>query len=92
MYITPINVELKPGTAFAVLDKNEVLKSDDLIRETVYVTDYISTDAEMNMNWQKVQDRLPAWVGKTILDYESFGSTKSTYEVIRIIKIGKKNE
>lgn len=66
--------------------KNEVLKGNDLVRQTIYVTDYISTDAEMNMNWQKVKDCLPAWVGKTISDYENFGYPKqSTYEVIRII-------
>lgn len=89
MYVTPKNQVLKPGTAFAVLDKNEVLKADDLVRETVYVTDYISSDAEMNMNWQKVQDCLPAWVGRTIHDYENFGYKKqSTYEVIRIISKG----
>lgn len=85
MYRTPINVELKPGTIFFVLDKLEVLRETDLVRDTVYESDY-GTEAEGKMNWQLVKYVLPVWVGSTIADYENFNrNLPSNFEIIRII-------
>lgn len=85
MYRTPINVELKPGTIFFVLDKLEVLRESDLVRDTVYESDY-GIEAEGRMNWQLLKDALPGWIGKTISDYERFNSNfPSHFEIIRII-------
>lgn len=87
MYLTPKNVELKPGTIFFVLDKLEVLRETDLVRDKVYNADYYSADAEGKMNWQLVKDAMPGWIGRTISDYENWNGNyqKSNFEIIRII-------
>lgn len=70
--------KLKQHTAFVVLGPDDKLRKSDLCRHTYYpgYTDSVFSDLVDQLNWGRVEDRLPGWIGKTFRDYLSFNKPK----------------
>ena len=77
-----------------ILEPHDVMMADDLVRQLAVVFDgqsdgFMETSTyggyRINrMGWIKVSEMLPAWVGRTMDDYNSSGVTRlGQFEVIR---------
>ena len=93
-----MNIFLEPGQIFRVVHHDEPLQEHFLIREK-YERPMISQskgwdttfkgDSWLGTAWHTVDDELPAWIGKSIDDFNNFapGHVQFNYEVIEILEI-----
>lgn len=81
MYTQPKNVAPDAKYIYVFLFREDIIQPNDLIRQTVLS----EKNGEELMNWQKVSDAVPYWIGKPIgLFFEKSGDC---YEFIRAIAL-----
>lgn len=91
MYPVPKNVKPKKGlnVVYQFVDKSYILKAGDLVRSTRYpnFTDSVMDCYVKEMNWQKAEDALSGWVGRTIDEIErNLGKGRHEFMQLLILK------
>jgi len=81
MYTQPKNVAPDAKYIYVFLFREDIIQQNDLIRQTVLS----EKNGEELMNWQKVSDAVPYWIGKPVgLFFENNGDS---HEFIRAIAL-----
>ena len=84
MYCEPKTVTPK-NTKYLFLTKDDLVRSTDLVRQTVYTfdSDYVFQSEVNKLNWQLVSDFIPVLAGKTVNEFEKHCNYSFHLEIIR---------